>query len=89
MGTRLGTSDFRVGLTNDLRSADGSISWGDIGLSGLDETDVSWDFLAPDDGALTAAHVDGWDAVLFAAPAVTAQTLTAARLPRLFAAVAG
>lgn len=76
----------RVGLSRDFRSADGSLSWGDIGLAALDERpDVSWEFLAPDDGVLTAAHVDGFDAVLFAAPAVTAETVSGPNPPRLLA----
>ncbi|MGN6333825.1 MAG: 2-hydroxyacid dehydrogenase [Motilibacteraceae bacterium] len=77
---------WRVGLSYDLRGAEGSTSWGDIGLGLLDaRSDVVWDFLAPDDGVLTAEHVDGYDAVLFAAPAVTAQTVSGPRPPRLLA----
>lgn len=76
---------FKVGLSHDLWAADGSTSWGDIGLAELDAAGVSWEFLPADDGALTAAQVDGYDAVLFAAPAVTAETVSGHRPPQLFA----
>jgi phosphoglycerate dehydrogenase-like enzyme len=76
---------FRVGLSHDLQDSGGSTSWGDIGLSELDEHGVAWEFLAPDDGTLTAGHVDGYDAVLFAAPAVTAATVRGHRPPALLA----
>jgi phosphoglycerate dehydrogenase-like enzyme len=76
---------FRVGLSYDLRAPGGGISWGDIGLSELGAHGVSWDFLAPDGGALTAGHVDGYDAVLFAAPSVTAATVHGGRPPALLA----
>jgi phosphoglycerate dehydrogenase-like enzyme len=76
---------FKVGLSHDLWAADGPTSWGDIGLAELDAAGVSWEFLPADDGALTAAQVDGYDAVLFAAPAVTAETVSGDRPPRLFA----
>jgi phosphoglycerate dehydrogenase-like enzyme len=66
---------FRVAVSQDLRG------WGDIGLDGLSSAGVSWEFLPPDDGTL--AGVDGWDAVIFAAPAVTAATVAVQRPPRL------
>lgn len=81
----MGADTFRVGLSHDLWAADGSTSWGDIGLAELDAAGVSWEFLPADDGALTAAQVDGYDAVLFAAPAVTADTVSGDRPPLLFA----
>jgi phosphoglycerate dehydrogenase-like enzyme len=76
---------FKVGLSHDLRAPDGGISWGDIGLSELAAHGVSWEFLAPDDGTLTAGHVQGYDAVLFAAPAVTVATVHGGRPPVLLA----
>jgi phosphoglycerate dehydrogenase-like enzyme len=79
------TDGFRVGLSADLRAADGSVSWGDIGLAELDRAGVTWDFLPPDDGVLLPHHVQGYDAVLFAAPAVTAETVSGQRPPRLLA----
>ena len=76
----------RVGLSHDLRAADGGCSWGDIGLGDLDaRDDVEWEYLAPDDGVLTAAHVAGFDAVLVAAPGITAETVSGPRPPRVVA----
>lgn len=76
---------FRVGLSHDLYSATAQTSWGDIELTLLDEAGVVWDFLPADDGTLSAAAVDGYDAILFAAPAVTTQTVSGPFTPRLFA----
>ena len=76
---------FRVGLSHDLRPAPGGrgpTSWGDIGLRGLEEAGVTWEFLPPDDGELVA---DRYDAVLFAGPAVTARTVSGDRPPLLLA----
>jgi phosphoglycerate dehydrogenase-like enzyme len=76
---------FKVGVSHDLYSATGPTSWGDIGLGGLTEAGIDWEFLPEDDGFLRADAVDGHDAILFAAPAVTAATVSGARPPRLFA----
>lgn len=82
----MSTGPHRVGLSHDLRADDGGLSWGDIGLYLLDDRpDVSWEFLPPDDGVLTSQHVDGYDAVLFAAPSITAETVSGSRPPRLLA----
>jgi phosphoglycerate dehydrogenase-like enzyme len=74
---------FRVGVSHDLRG------WGDIGLGRLAgagvEGGVDCEFIPPDDGTLTPAHVDGMDAVIFAAPAVTAATVAGGRPPLLLA----
>jgi phosphoglycerate dehydrogenase-like enzyme len=80
-----GTRSFRVGLSADFRAEDGGVSWGDIGLAELERADVSWEFLPADDGELSAEHIEGYDAVLFAAPAVTEQTVSGPNPPRLLA----
>lgn len=76
---------FRVGLSADLFSADAQTSWGDIGLEALDSAGLQWDFLPPDDGVLSADAVAGYDAVLFAAPTVTADTVAGGSTPLLLA----
>ena len=76
---------FRVALSADLFSADSQTSWGDIGLDALGSAGVQWDFLPPDDGTLSADAVAGYDAVLFAAPAVTADTVAGTSTPLLLA----
>ena len=78
-------ADWRVGLSADLRAPDGSISWGDIGLDQLTAAGIGWDFLPPDDGELTAAHVAGYDAILFAAPSISAATVAGPDRPALLA----
>jgi len=76
---------WQVGLSYDLRAPDGSISWGDIGIDQLEAAGIDWSFLQPDDGVLTAELVAGYDAVLFAAPAVTEATVARADRPALLA----
>lgn len=76
---------FRVGLSHDLYSATAQTSWGEIELGLLDDAGIAWEFLPPDEGSLTAAAVDGYDAILFAAPAITAQTVSGPRAPLLMA----
>jgi len=79
-----GRPPFKVGLSGDLRASDGSISWGDIGLGELERAGVSWSFL---DNAemLRPADVDGFDAILFAAPSVTSETVSGPHPPKLLA----
>lgn len=67
---------WRVGVSADLAA------WGDLGLDRLRAAGADVAFLPPDGGVLTAAHVEGCEAVLFAAPAVTAETVSGPRPPR-------
>ena len=76
---------FRLALSADFRSADGSISWGDIGLAELERAGISWSFLPADTETLRAQDIDGYHAVLFAAPGVTAETVSGPNPPRLLA----
>ncbi|MET3805386.1 phosphoglycerate dehydrogenase-like enzyme [Nakamurella sp. UYEF19] len=76
---------FRVGLSHDLYSSSAQTSWGDIELASLEDAGVSWEFLPADDGTLSAAAVTGYDAILFAAPGVTAETVSGPSTPQLFA----
>ncbi|GCB44362.1 NAD(P)-dependent oxidoreductase [Streptomyces sp. NL15-2K] len=77
---------FTVGVSRDFLDADGRNVWGDIRLGELDAAGIDWHYLPRDTGELLAPDVDGLDAVLFAAPAVTARTFAGlARPPLLFA----
>jgi phosphoglycerate dehydrogenase-like enzyme len=76
---------WRVGLSHDLRAADGTVSWGDIGLADLVAAGVDWEFLPPDTGELTAEHVAGYDAIIFAAPAISAATVAGRDRPAVLA----
>lgn len=66
---------FRVGVSRDfLADVTDSSSrnvWGDIGLARLDEAGVEWEYLPEDVPAFRPGDLEPYDAVLFAAPAVT------------------
>ncbi|MET9968062.1 NAD(P)-dependent oxidoreductase [Streptomyces sp. NPDC006356] len=82
----MGRGAIRVGVSRDFLDADGRNVWGDIRLGELDAAGVDWHYLPRTTGELLAADVDGLDAVLFAAPAVTERTFAGAtRPPLLFA----
>jgi phosphoglycerate dehydrogenase-like enzyme len=82
----MGGRDFRVGVSRDFLDADGHNVWGDIRLGELDAAGVDWHYLPRTTGELLVEDVDGLDAVLFAAPAVTERTLAGAvHPPVLFA----
>lgn len=67
---------FRIGLTRDFLKPDGSIGFGDIGLSMLDQaTNVTWEFLPENASPLRPDQVAGYDGLLVLAPQVTAETL--------------
>ncbi len=67
---------FQLGLSADFKKADGTLGWGDIGLSELAEyPEIAWEFL-PDYGSEIAPEVvNQYDALLVLAPRVTAHTL--------------
>lgn len=67
---------FRVGVTRDFLKPDGSLGFGDIGLSLLEqEPRVEWDFLSENTLTLRADQIQDYDALLVLAPQVSAATL--------------
>ena len=67
---------FRVGLTRDILKADGTIGFGDIGLSLLDDAvGVEWDILAENTSPLRCDQVQDYDALLVLGPKITTETL--------------
>ena len=72
------SQSFRVGVTRDFLKPDGTLGFGDIGLSLLDEGGVDWEFLAQDTPTLRPDQVEGYDALIVLAPAVTAHMLEGA-----------
>src|SRR5207253_2470626 len=62
-------TDFRVGITRDLRGPDGAPVY-DVGLDVLDEAGLPWDFLPEDLPVLDRDVMRGFDAVLVYAPKV-------------------
>ncbi|WP_010588139.1 NAD(P)-dependent oxidoreductase [Schlesneria paludicola] len=70
------SSPFRIGLTRDFLKPDGTIGFGDIGLSLFDTApNVTWEFLADHSPILTPQQIAGFDGLLVLAPQVTAATL--------------
>jgi phosphoglycerate dehydrogenase-like enzyme len=71
---------FRVGLTRDFLKPDGSLGFGDIGLSLLDGAPgIEWEFLAEQHSELPREVADRYDALLVLAPQVTAATVEGCR----------
>lgn len=67
---------FRIGLTRDFLNPDGTLGFGDIGLSVLDEADgVSWEFMPASSAELQPEEIRDYDAILLLAPRFTAQSL--------------
>jgi D-3-phosphoglycerate dehydrogenase len=79
-GARSASGTFRVGVTRDFLKPDGSIGFGDIGLSLLNTAPhISWEFLPENVAEIPAAVADQYDALLVLAPRVTAATLDGCR----------
>lgn len=62
---------FTVGISPDFLDSKGDNVWGDIGLAGLEEADLEWEYMQDRSDALTPAQMQKYDAILYAAPAVT------------------
>ncbi len=70
---------FRVGLTRDFLRPDGTLGFGDIGLSLLDQAPgLTWEFLAENTTELRPDQVADYDAIIVLAPRITAKTLEGA-----------
>lgn len=72
-------SPFRIGLTRDFLKPDGTIGFGDIGLSLLEAAEgVTWEFLPGNTSVLQPEQVAGYDGLLVLTPKVTFATLVGA-----------
>ncbi|MDA1189247.1 MAG: NAD(P)-dependent oxidoreductase, partial [Chloroflexi bacterium] len=70
---------FRVGLTSDFMKPDGTIAYGDIGLSALDQADgVEWNFLDKQ-AEISPEVADEYDALIMLFGAVTKKTVQSAK----------
>jgi D-3-phosphoglycerate dehydrogenase len=70
---------FRVGVTRDFLKPDGTLGFGDIGLSLLDAApNVEWEFIAEHHAELLPRDIAPYDGLLLLAPKVTAATLEGA-----------
>jgi phosphoglycerate dehydrogenase-like enzyme len=71
-----GRAPFRIGLTRDFLKPDGTIGFGDIGLTMFDaEPNIEWDFLPENRPILGADQVADYDGLLVLASKVTSETL--------------
>jgi phosphoglycerate dehydrogenase-like enzyme len=68
-------SPFRVGVTRDLRRADGSLVFTPIGLGTLERAGLAWEFLADDVPELTPELLESYDGLLHFSPRVTRASL--------------
>ncbi|NHN54243.1 dehydrogenase [Calidifontibacter sp. DB0510] len=76
----------RVGVSRDFLDDRGQNVWGDIGLSALTEAGISWEYLPQTVSTLSPSDIEGYDALIIAAPAVTAATFEGlAQPPQLIA----
>jgi D-3-phosphoglycerate dehydrogenase len=66
---------FRVGVTRDFLKPDGTLGFGDIGLSILEQSGLVWEFLAEHTSELRPQQLVGYDALLLLAPRLTADSL--------------
>ena len=77
---------FTVGISPDFLDASGRNVWGDIGLAGLDEAGLDWEYMEGDSEVLAPAQMDKYDAILYAAPAVRESTFSGVANPPLILA---
>lgn len=67
---------FHIGVTRDFLKPDGSLGFGDIGVSLLDADDnVQWEFLSNKATELPASVAARYDGLLVLAPRITAATV--------------
>lgn len=67
---------FRVGLTRDFLKPDGTLGFGDIGLSILDQAEgITWEFMPASSAELLPEEIRDYDALLLLAPRLTAESL--------------
>lgn len=77
---------FTVGISPDFLDPAGRNVWGDIGLAGLDDAGLDWEYMQDSAAALTPAQMERYDAILYAAPAVTAESFGGVANPPLILA---
>ncbi|HEX5103728.1 MAG TPA: hypothetical protein VFV87_07965, partial [Pirellulaceae bacterium] len=74
------TPPFRVGVTRDFLKPDGSLGFGDIGLSLLDDQPgIAWEFLPDDYLEMPAEIADQYDALMVLGPRIARQTVAGSK----------
>ncbi len=66
---------FRVGVTPDFLNPDGTLGFGDIGLTSLEQAGLKWEFLPERTSELRPDQLADYDALLLLAPRLTPQSL--------------
>lgn len=70
------TRKFKVGITRDFLAGDGTLSYGDIGLSILEDSpNIDVEFLEIDESELTPSQIKDYNGLLVLAPRLTAASL--------------
>ncbi|ALV41376.1 dehydrogenase [Pseudarthrobacter sulfonivorans] len=77
---------FTVGISPDFLDSDGNNVWGDIGLAGLDDAGLNCEYMKDGAEVLTPAQLERYDAILYAAPAVMAESFAGVTNPPLILA---
>ena len=77
---------FTVGISPDFLDSSGNNVWGDIGLAGLDAAGLVWEYMQEKAPALTPGQMEQYDAILYAAPAVTEESFAGVSNPPLILA---
>lgn len=75
-----------VGISPDFLDPDGNNVWGNIGLAGLDDAGLEWEYMRDRAEALTPAQMEQYDAILYAAPAITTESFAGVTNPPLILA---
>lgn len=70
------THSFKVGITRDFLAPDGTIGYGDIGLSILEQAPgLTFEFLAEDTAEIQPAQIRDYQGLLVLAPKITRESL--------------
>ncbi len=77
---------FTVGISPDFLDSTGKNVWGEIGLAGLDQAGLEWEYMQDNAPSLTPEQMEKYDAILYAAPAVTAESFAGVVNPPLILA---
>ncbi|MBT8162896.1 dehydrogenase [Arthrobacter sp. GN70] len=73
-------------MSADFLDSTGTNVWGNIGLAGLDQAGLAWEYMHDPAPALTPEQMEKYDAILYAAPAVTAESFAGVVNPPLILA---
>lgn len=79
------SATFRVGVTRDFLKPDGTLGFGDVGLSMLEQGGLAWEFMPEPTTELRPEQLAGYDALLLLAPRLTPASLVGVERLKLVA----